>query len=242
MRKFITFAALLIVMLACALPGAPAVAPLPTFDPNSIGTVVAQTAAVAQTQTAAKLPTVTNTPRPTYTPSITPTFTPTFIFLLSTRTPIPTYTIPPTVGTIVIPEQPSKNGGVDEGETEEPNKKGEDPRKLSGKEWSCVWYGLTPPRNTVFKPQAHFTVQWMLYNSGTQSWPYQGVDFVYTGGYRHEGTKIQDFTKSVPSGGEIWVRASFIAPKRAGDYQTFFTLTVGKRRFCSVAYFFTVSE
>lgn len=241
MRKYLTLASLLLVMLACALPGAPALAPLPTYDPNSIGTSIALTAAVAQTQTALKRPTATFTPKPTYTPSITPTFTPTFLFFLPTFTPIPTYTVPPTVGTIQTPGGKASNSG-DEDEEGEPKKKDEDPRKMSGKEWSCVWYGVTPPRHTVFKPQAHFTVQWMLFNSGTKSWPYLGVDFVYSGGFRHEETKIQDFAKSVPSGGEIWVRASFIAPKRAGDYQTFFNLTVGNRKFCPVAYFFTVEE
>lgn len=240
MRKFFTLAVLLLVMLACVLPGAPAVAPLPTFDPNILGTTIAQTAAVAQTQTALKIPTATLTPRPTHTPSITPTFTPTFIFSLPTLTPIPTYTIPPTVGTIQTPG--GKASGGDEDEEDEPKKKDEDPRKLSGKEWSCVWYGLSPPRHTVFKPQTHFTVQWTLFNSGSKLWPYQGVDFVYTGGFRHENTRIQDFFRSVPSGGEIKVTASFIAPKRAGDYSTFFALTVGKRKFCPVAYYFTVEE
>jgi hypothetical protein len=241
-RKSLSFAVLLLVMLACAIPGAPAVAPLPTFDPNSLGTFVAQTAVVAQTQTTLKLPTATFTPRPTYTPSITPTFTPTFIFSLQTRTPIPTYTIPPTVGTIQTPGGNASNNDDEEDGEDEPKKKDEDPRKMSGKEWSCVWYGLTPPRHTVFKPGAYFTVQWMLFNSGSKSWPYQSVDFIYSGGYRHEGTKIQDFSISVPSGGEIWVRASFIAPKKAGDYQTFFYLKVGKRKFCPVAYYFTVRE
>ena len=241
MRKSLSLAVLLIMALACAIPGSPSVAPLPTFDPNILETSIAQTAAVAQTQTALKLPTATLTPRPTYTPSITPTFTPTFVWALPTLTPIPTYTIPPTVGTI---QTPGGNASVeDDEEGDEEKKKGyEDPRKMSGKDWSCVWYGVTPPRYTVFKPQAHFTVQWMLFNSGNRDWPYHSVDFVYSGGYRHEETKIQDFPKSVGPGGEIWVRASFIAPKKAGDYQTFFYLTVGKRKFCPVAYYFTVEE
>lgn len=242
MRKIISLAALLFVMLACALPGAPAVAPLPTFDTNLLGTTIAQTAAVAQTQTAAKIPTATITPRPTQTASLTPTSTPTFLFFLPTLTPIPTYTIPPTIGTIQTPGG-NAAGGDDEEEEEDPKKnKDEDPRKMSGKDWSCVWFGVTPPRHTVFKPQAHFTVQWMLFNSGNREWPYHSVDFVYSGGYRHEETRIQDFVRSVSPGGEIWVRASFIAPKKAGDYQTFFHLTVGNRRFCPVAYFFSVQE
>lgn len=239
-NRFFLLVSLLIFTLACALPAVQAPVPLPTFDPNSIETSIVQTAAVAQTLTAQSLPTATLTPRPTNTPTITPTFTPTFIFMLPTLTPIPTFTLPPTVGTIQTPGGGSGYGGDDD---VTPTKdKDADPRVPSGKEWSCVWYGLNPPRHTVFKPQARFTVQWSLYNSGTKSWPYQGVDFVYRGGYRHEETKIQDFDRSVPPGGEIWVRASFIAPKKAGDYQTFFYLQVGRRQFCPVAYYFTVEE
>lgn len=241
MRKYFLLVSSLSIALACVIPGlAPSAAPLPTFDPNSVGTSIAETAAVARTQTAQKVPTATRTPTPTYTPSITPTFTPTFIFMLPTLTPIPTFTVPPTVGTIQTPGGGSGSGGDDEAT---PTKnKDEDPRKPSGKEWSCVWYGVTPPRYTVFKPQARFTVQWNIYNSGTKSWPRTGVDFVYRSGYRHEETKIQDFHLSIPPGGEIKVSASFIAPKRAGDYQTFFYLMVGKRQFCPVAYYFTVEE
>lgn len=240
MRKSLFLASLLVIMLACAIPGAPTVAPLPTFDPNSLQTFIVQTAVIAQTQTALVLPTSTRTPTATFTPSITPSSTPTFIFKLNTPTPIPTFTIPPTIGTLKSPAP----GNSDEENTdgEKQKNKDEDPRKLSGKDWTCVWYGLNPPRNTIFKPKAHFTVQWNLYNSGNQSWPRTGVDFVYTGGYRHEETKIQDFAQSIGPGKEIWVRASFIAPKVAGDYATYFTLMVGKKRFCPVAYYFSVQE
>lgn len=242
MRKSLFLASLLVIMLACAIPGAPTVAPLPTFDPNSLQTFIVQTAVVAQTQTALVLPTSTRTPTATFTPSITPSSTPTFIFKLNTPTPIPTFTIPPTIGTLKSPAAESSSNGDEE--NTDGDKKGnyEDPRKMSGKDWSCVWYGVTPPRNTVFKPQTHFTVQWMLFNSGKQSWPRTGVDLVYKGGFRHEETKIQDFPQSVDPGNEIWIRASFIAPKAAGDYATYFTLMVGKKRFCPVAYYFTVEE
>ena len=243
MRKPLFLAVMILIMLACAVPGAPAVAPLPTFDSNSLQTFIVQTAEAAQTQTALVMPTFTKTPTTTFTPSITPSSTPTFIFKLSTPTPIPTYTIPPTIGTLKSPVPESASGDDEENtDGDKPKNKDEDPRKMSGKDWTCVWYGLNPPRNTIFKPKTHFTVQWMLFNSGNQSWPRTGVDLVYTGGYRHEETKIQDFAQSVAPGKEIWVRASFIAPKAAGDYATYFTLMVGKRKFCPLAYFFTVEE
>ena len=239
MRKFLLLIVLLFALLACVLPGGavPEVPPLPTFDESGLGTTIAGTAIAAQTQTAISLPTSTNTPTPTHTPSITPTSTPTFIFLLSTSTPIPTYTLPPTVGTIATP---GSGGVIDDNNDGVPDKK--DPKTMTGKEWTCSTLGAYPPRNTVFKPGAHFHVEWTIFNSGTKSWPYYGVDLVYQGGYRNEDTKIQDFTVSVPSGGEVKVGASFIAPKVAGQYQTFFHLMVGKRNFCGIKYTFFVEE
>ena len=240
MRKILSFSILFIVSLACALPGisAPAEAPLPTFDSNSVETVIVETAAAAQTQTALKIPTATNTPKPTHTPSITPSYTPTFLFFLSTFTPIPTYTVPVTI---------SAGGAAPADDDEEDGEDGEkeprrDPRAMTGKEWTCTVLGTYPPRNSVFGPNVRFNVKWTLFNSGTKDWPYLGVDLVYVGGLRHEGTKIQDFNRSVPSGGEIQVGAVFIAPKSAGEYSTFFTLLVGKREFCRMQYYFFVEE
>jgi hypothetical protein len=68
------------------------------------------------------------------------------------------------------------------------------------------------------------------------------VDIVYKSGYRHEETKIQDMPRTVPSGGEIKVTATFITPKLPGEYQTFFHLVVGKRDFCGMIYTFTVID
>lgn len=232
MRKIIALSAVFIVSLACALPGisAPDPAPLPTFDSSSVEIMIAETAAAAQTQTAINLPTATHTPRPTHTPSITPSFTPTFIYFLSTFTPIPTYTLPVTVS-------------ADEGEeSEDGEKERRDPRAMTGKEWTCSILYITPPKGFVFGPNVRFNVKWTLFNTGTKQWPNYGVDLVYEGGLRHEGTKIQDFGITVPPGGEIQVGAVFITPKKAGEYSTFFTLQVGKREFCHLVYYFAVEE
>jgi len=81
-------------VLACAPSWVPAVAPGPTFDPNSIQTYIVQTSEAAATQTARFItPTLipTQTPLPTPTPSEAPSPTVTFIFVLPTPTvPTPT--------------------------------------------------------------------------------------------------------------------------------------------------------
>jgi hypothetical protein len=231
---------MILLSMACAIPGFPGaqMTPFPTFDPNAPGTIIAETAAAAQTQTALKLPTSTITPLPTRTASITPTYTPTFLWALPTLTPIPTNTLPPTF--TLTPKQ-ANAGGSDEDDGESgPKKKDEDPRKFTGKQWSCVVVGTYPPRNTVFKAGVTFVVQWTVFNSGTSAWGYNDLDFVWKSGYRHEETKIQDFPKSVPSGGEVNLTATFIAPKNEGEYQTFFHLTVGNKDFCGAYYVFKV--
>jgi len=87
------------IMLACVPTFAPASAPVPTYDPNSISTVIAQTAAAASTQTAIMLPpTLTSTATPTATATASPTETPTFIFILPTLTAQPTLVTPGSSG------------------------------------------------------------------------------------------------------------------------------------------------
>jgi len=90
--KAFLVAIIIVMMFACMPIFAPTSAPMPTFDPNSINTLIALTANAAATQTALMLPptlTPTATPLPTNTPTETPT--PTFVFIL------PTLVIPPTM-------------------------------------------------------------------------------------------------------------------------------------------------
>lgn len=91
-QQIIAILAMAGVMLAClpTLPQAAAPAEIPTFDPNSINTLIVLTADAASTQTALVLP-PSETPTPIL-PTDTPTesATPTFLFLM------PTITIPVT--------------------------------------------------------------------------------------------------------------------------------------------------
>ena len=181
------------------------------------------------------MPTSTKTPIPTRTPFPTPTASATFIFALPSFTPIPTFTLEPTATMTSEPAEKDEDGG-------EPEKKKGDPFAMTGKEWTCSVLGTFPPQQTIFKPNTKFKVEWEVFNSGTKNWPYYGLAMVYTGGYRHEGTKIRDFVISVPSGGTIGLQATFIAPKVAGEYNTYFTLMVGKTKFCQMKYSFSVGE
>lgn len=242
MRKVSVPVWLLIFSLACSIPGfsVAEMTPVPTFDVNAPKTAIVQTAAAAQTQTAVVLPTNTSTPKPTHTPSITPTFTPTFLWGLPTSTPIPTFTPLITVETPSQAEGQASEG--EDGEGTEKKNKDEDPRKFTGKPWSCVVVGTYPRRELVVNPQVTIVVQFTVFNAGTKPWGYNDLDFVWKSGFRNEETKIQDFPGTIPSGGEVKLYATFIAPKKAGDYQSFFHLTVGKKDFCGMYYIFKVVE
>ena len=231
MRKRIFFSTLVLITLACALPFSPAPSQvaLPTMPAGALETIIVQTAGAAQTMTSVALPTFTPTATDTVTPSITPTPTVTFIYKLYTDTPIPSET--PTISFTVEGGGSSGEGGEDAGP---------DKSVFTGKEWTCGQVGVFPPKNTEYKVKSRFTVYWTLMNTGTKTWPLTGVDFVYSGGYRHEGTKIQDFGLTIPPGGKITVSATFVAPKRPGEFQTIFHLMVGKRDFCGVNYPFII--
>lgn len=239
MKNKLIFPLLLLFVLACAVPGLSPSAPAPvaTLPPGSLETVIVQTAEAAQTQTAAVLPSPTFTPLPTRTPFDTATPTVTFIYKLFTDTPFPSET--PTIFFTV--ESGSQSGGNKNDDDDEEWEKDKTPG-LTGKEWTCAQVGTQPPKNTEFKVESRFTVYWTLMNTGTKTWTINGVDFVYSGGYRHEETKIQDFTRNVSTGQTVTVSASFHAPKKPGIYQTFFNLMVGKRIFCGIKYIFEVYE
>jgi hypothetical protein len=197
---------------------------------ESLGTVIAQTAAAAQTQTATLLPSVT----PTRTPSATPTLqtpTPTFFFSLYTETPfIPVETTDPEVS--------SPSGGTPftvGGPTGESI-------PYSGKPWTCVVKGTSPPRWSVIEAGSDFYITWTVLNNGTKNWTINTIDFIYTGGYRHEGRAIQDLWKNVPSGRTINLQAFYKAPKVPGEYRVHWTLKVGNYTFCGITAMFEVRK
>ena len=82
---------LLIVSLACALPG------VPTADPNSVSTAVMRTIVSGLTQTAQAVVPVAIVDTPTATQTITPIFTPS-----ATLSPTPVFTSTPLIPLISV--------------------------------------------------------------------------------------------------------------------------------------------
>lgn len=226
MNKKISLVVLLFAMLACALPNAtPVDIPQQPVDKNSLQTMIVQTAGAAQTQTALVIPTLTYTPTPTRTPSATPTPTATFRFLFPTFTLVPTQT---PIGQI-------SQGGGSGGAAGTP-----EDSIFTGHPWSCRVTSTQPPRGAIIQKETTFFAYWTILNTGTTTWDHNSIDLIYTGGYRHIGTRIQDLRHNVATGGKIVMGAEFIAPKKAGEYASHFVLKVGNRKFCGMAISFEV--
>jgi hypothetical protein len=220
LKKVLIWMALLISMLACIIPNA-ATPPVPTVVEKDILTVIAETANAAQLQTASALPTMTRTVTQTRIPSKTPSPTPTFIYLLPTATLVPSYTPIPPVGQIAVGTL-----APDERLTELP--------------WTCLVLGSTPPRNVPQKPGRDFYVTWAVMNTGTNTWPNNGIDFVYESGYRTEQRQIQDLSRSVVTGDGIDLKILLTAPERPGTYNAIWALKVGQKTFCRMKIVFLV--
>src|SRR5690606_24746727 len=108
--------------------------------------------------------------------------------------------------------------------------------------WSCRVLSVQPPRGAQIEKKLEFYAYWRILNTGTKTWTRTTIDLIYTGGYRHDNTKIQDTTQTVPPGGTLTVSAKFTAPKTAGDYNSYFQLMVGNYQFCGMVVSFTVKE
>ncbi len=234
LRRMTAWLALTLFLLACSVPSlaSPSVTQAPqVMDSQSLGTSIAETAAAAQTQTVVNLPpsaTPTYTSQPIRTP---PTFTPspTFIYLLPTFTPLPTWT--PLPGIII--QVPAGTGGAGGNATATDS-------PFTDREWTCAIQGRSPANGIVVKAGASFYVSITLMNTGTKSWAYNSVDFVYTGGWRIEGPKTQDMPFTVKRGGKVSLESLIIAPEKPEKYNTFWTLQVGKYEFCGMKFSFEV--
>jgi hypothetical protein len=224
-------------LLACVSPliTTPAVA---TQVPQMLETIIAQTAAAAQTQTAIFLPTLTFTPTstPTLIPAITPTPTPTlvpFITISVSPTTIPTAT--PTV-TFVITQAGTASSNGSTGDEEENS----DYASVKDKEWACTILEKSPPNGAIIGRGVRFSAVWTLLNRGNKTWPSYGVDFLFKAGMRNEGRARYDLPTSIISGGRIRLDVTITAPKVPGAYRSIWSLKVGKRYFCGMSVNFVV--
>lgn len=183
------------------VPSAPV---FPTAAPGVFETIIAGTAAAAQTQTAALVPptfTPTSTPTSTRTPTPTPTFTPTFIFRLRSPTPARTAT--------------SSLSSVSD-------------------DYACKLLSQDPADGTKLDPETSFDAVWEVRNTGTPTWDQNSIDFRFFNGDKLHEKAIYDLRDNVKSGASIKLIVDMVAPKNAGKYRTVWSLRKGNFDFCRV--------
>jgi len=212
-------------LLGCVSP-APITSPASAPLSEGVETVIARTAAAAQTQTAAVLPTSTGTPTstplPTKTATVTPTPTSTIIFSFA----------PKTGSTEEFFGNDGSSGGGGN------NNDGEDAGFVKTpviKEWACQIMSRYPTEGTEIKRDTTFQAIWVIKNTGTKTWPKQGVDIVYhSGADLVDGKPYIDIPKTVAPGGTVTITFTMNAPKRISNYSTRWALMVGKTEFCQM--------
>ena len=202
--KYLLWFIALVTVMAC-VPGTAAPA-LPTIDPNSIGTFIAQTANVALTQTAAAIPTLTSTPtltptRPTNTPE--PSATNTVIFIVLSPTAI-------------VPITSTPNATSDQG-------------------FSCQILSSTPANGTAFKGRADFDAKWKVRNNGQKNWNKDNVDYIYFSGAKIQKVDTYDLQATIKRGESLDVIVDMVAPKNSGVYTTVWVLRAGSETFCTMS-------
>ncbi len=207
-------------ILGCASPVLVTSPPAPVSEP--VETIIVQTAAVAQTQTARVLPptkTQTTTPAATPTITITPTPTATFLFTFQTVTSLP------------------EDLFADDDWYDEDEDSGYVKPTATTSPWDCRVLSKSPPKGTVIKGGTDFTAVWVVENTGTKTWPKQGVDIVYhSGAHLHDGKPYFDIPTAIGPGGKVTITVSMTAPKLSKTYSTRWSLRVGQRDFCAVKF------
>lgn len=233
-RRLTLWLIVILVILGCGTPAL--VTPPPSASgPGSIETIIVQTAMAAQTQTAIRLPpsaTPSLIPSPTKTSTVTPTPTATILFLIATHTSVPAATSPFIGGGGSNTGTGSGTGGGGSGS-------GFVKPTATPQEWTCRVLSKSPANNTVLVAGTSFKATWTVQNTGTKTWPKQGVDVVYQSGARlNAGKPYYDIPAGVGPGGTVTISVTMEVPKRPKEYSTRWSLMVGRTQFCSVQFVF----
>ncbi len=192
-------------VISIRIPSSPG---LPGAFSGNINTIIAATAAAAQTQTAELLGpslTPTWTPLPTHTPSLTPSPTPTFIFIIGGgHTPVNSAT--PGGGVITWTNTPSPSDRLD----------------------GCILLSQTPADGTHFAARASFTVAWKVENTGSAVWRKNTVDFAYYSGTRMYTKQVYSLPVDIPRWEYVTLKVPMTAPRNSGTYRTVWSLRRGQ--------------
>jgi len=213
-----------LVILGCASPVL--VTPPPSIpQPGAVETIIVETAAAAQAQTVTLLPsptsTSTMTPLPRNTATNTPTSTATIIFVTNTS----------------LPEGLLADGTDEADDGEGSGSDGYVKPTATPNPWECSILSKSPANNTVMRGGSSFKATWTVRNTGSKTWPIDGVDVAFhSGAHLEEGKPYYDIPTAVGPGGTVSLSVSMRVPKRSNVYSTRWALRVGKLDFCQVKF------
>jgi hypothetical protein len=194
----------------------------------SIEEMIASTEAAARQETLTHLPSATPTSTSTITPTpFFPSATPTATFPFGIFVEEPLISVVETADESFVLTGPTSDpqyGSI----------------KYTDESWACMVVGRSPSKDSTVKPGSNFYVSWTIINVGMKAWTYNGVDFVYDSGLRHDGGPIQDLSRTVPRGGKITLKVLIITPRKADTYNVIWSLKVGNTMFCHMKVSFVV--
>jgi hypothetical protein len=193
------------VILACVPTLSPTSVSVPTFNPNSINTVIVETANAAFTQTAL----VTT---PSSTPTVTPTFTPT---PTETPTSVPTILI-----VLVTPTVPTPIPQVNEGPKDK---------------FNCVVLSKSPNDGFGFSAGIEFTVTWQVLNNGQEAWDASSADVRYLSGDKIYVKSAYDLDNNVDPNEQYTVSVKMKAPLESGEYTTVWAIRTNAAEYCRMS-------
>jgi hypothetical protein len=198
----------------------------PTVDPNSVATIVYQTAQARLTQAAfetlvAQLtqvsqPTSTESSKPTIAPSATttPLAPATSTSTLVPATPTSTL-VPATPTSTLAPTKVPTNTPIPPTFTSTP--------KPSPVDWVKFEKDVTVPDGAKFNPAATFTKTWRLKNIGSTTWNTHYA-LVFVSGESMGAQKVINLTSQVHPGDTVDLSVAMVAPTNVGVYQGFWML------------------
>jgi len=140
-------------------------------------------------------------------PTFTPTFTP-----FPTQTPPNTPTITPTFVFYLVSPTPSAISGS----------------------LNCRVISQIPQDGVNFHTKQAFTLIWQLANTGIGDWPQNGVSLKFTDGDQLSTQTTVNLPKTVASGDSVTLAIDMTAPNKAGKYTSYWALTAGNDKFCSL--------
>ncbi len=102
--------------------------------------------------------------------------------------------------------------------------------------FNCTITSVSPKSTDKIKKGTDFDANWVLKNTGTETWIHTEIDVKYISGTKMQkaGEDILDMTTDVAHDASYTVIVDMIAPSTAGTYTAMWALQMGSTRVCTM--------